>query len=186
MTRPREVAHRYYAQWMRNMLIARDHEERNSPLVGRGTMRNFGVIVLIASAAAMLTSGGSASATIRNLGALPASNTLTIGAILSSGPLDEWDFSVLYPANSIVATVFDVNAPTNRNIRAPHVGLFERATLGASSVTTTDALGESESIPPTPIVSGAPELPIWSMMLIGFGLVALQLRRKTRSIAVTA
>ncbi len=149
-------------------------------------MRNFGVIVLIASAAAMLTSGGSASATIRNLGALPASNTLTIGAILSSGPLDEWDFSVLYPANSIVATVFDVNAPTNRNIRAPHVGLFERATLGASSVTTTDALGESESIPPTPIVSGAPELPIWSMMLIGFGLVALQLRRKTRSIAVTA
>jgi len=150
-------------------------------------MRNFGVMVLVASAAAMLTIGGSASATIRSLGALSAGNTQPTGAILSSGSFkDEWDFSVLSPADSIVATVFNFNTPTNQNISGLHVGLFEGATLRAASGTGTGALGENESIPPTAIVSGAPELPIWSMMLIGFGLVALQLRRKTRSIAVTA
>ena|SRR5260221_6605229 len=155
--------------------------------------------------------GGSASATIRNLGALSLGNTQPTGAISSGLFKDEWDSTFLAPADLIVATVFNFNTPVNQNIIGLHLSLFEGATLLASSGTGTGALGESESIPATAVIPGhsydfivsgsvphrtgvydlnifvstVPEMSGWAMVVVGFALVGLQLRRKRRPVGVT-
>jgi hypothetical protein len=175
-------------------------------------MSKLKLALLVASVAALLTGGGPASATVHNLGALSLGDTKPTGSIGSAGKFtDEWDFTVLAPARLITSSVFNYNIPAHQNILGLHLSLFEGATLLASSGTGTGGTGET--VLTTPVfpghkydfivtgtvpkedqgvydlnifVSTVPELSTWAMMLVGFGLVGLQLRHKKRSAAATA
>jgi hypothetical protein len=159
---------------------------------------------------------GGASATVTNLGTLPVGDFTPTGNITTSGAFaGEWDFKVSLLA-AVASTVFNYNFPAKQNIIGLHLSLFDTTTsaLLASSGTGTGAKGEFESIPTTTlkatdsyafvvtgfvpvgdkgvydlnidVASAVPEWSAWAMTLIGFGLVGVQLRRKTRPASASA
>ncbi len=111
-------------------------------------------ILVLSVTAALAVAAGSASAMVRNLGALPPGNTQPTGHILGSHTMttpfsDTWNFTVLAPSNLVDSTVFNFNVPVHQNITGLNLELFDGTTLIASSPFGTGAPSEGLSIPTT-------------------------------------
>jgi len=125
---------------------------------------------------------------------------------------DEFDFSVLAPANLIDSDAHNFNSHANQNILGLHLDLKDGVVSIATSGFGTGGANDDVHIPTTAVLpghhyslfvtgsipkgdsaaydvnlitSGVPELSTWAMMIIGFGGVSLQMRRR-HSIAATA
>ncbi len=181
-------------------------------------MRHVNRLAVAALAVICAVAAAPASATVFNLGSLNindnvqkshAFNTVVKKTTLFS---DEYDFSVLAPANLIDSDAHNFNSHANQNILGLHLDLKDGVVSIATSGFGTGGANDDVHIPTTAVLpghhyslfvtgsipkgdsaaydvnlitSGVPELSTWAMMIIGFGGVSLQMRRR-HSIAATA
>jgi len=180
-------------------------------------MRHVNRLAVAALAVICAVAAAPASATVFNLGSLSIdTNTQTGHSFAKVNHLtsfsDEFDFTVLAPANLIDSDAHNFNSHANQNILGLHLDLKDGVVSIATSGFGTGGANDDVHIPTTAVLpghhyslfvtgsipkgdsaaydvnlitSGVPELSTWAMMIIGFGGVSLQMRRR-HSIAATA
>ena len=186
-------------------------------VVAERPMRHVKRVAFAALAAIFAVAAAPASATVFNLGPLVLNDNIlkghafnTVAHVTSFS--DEYDFSVLAPANLLDADSHNFNTPAHQNILGLHLNLKDGVVSIATSGFGTGGANDDVHIPTTAVLpghsyhlfvsgsipkgdkaaydvnlitSGVPELSTWAMMIIGFGGVGLQMRRRN-SLAVNA
>jgi len=174
-------------------------------------MQNVKRAALAALATAFVAGAAPASATVFNIGPLAVNDNIfqfhSFGTVaVATSFSDEYDFTVLAPANLLDSQAHNFNTPARQNILGLHIDLLDGVTPIATSGFGTGGANDDVNIPTTAvapghnyrifvtgsipagdkaaydlnlITSGVPELSTWAMMLVGFGLVGLQLRRQS-------
>ena len=180
-------------------------------------MRHVNRLAVAALAVICAVAAAPASATVFNLGSLSIETNTQAGHSFAkvnhlTSFSDEFDFTVLAPANLIDADAHNFNSHTNQNILGLHMNLKDGVISIATSAFGTGGANDDVHIPTTTVLpghsyslfvtgsipkgdsgaydvnlitSGVPELSTWAMMIIGFGGVGLQMRRRN-SLAVSA
>ena len=169
----------------------------------------------VALAAMLIAGAAPASATVFNLGSLSIETNTQAGHSFAkvnhpTSFSDEFDFTVLAPANLIDADAHNFNSHANQNILGLHLNLKDGVISIATSAFGTGGANDDVHIPTTTVLpghsyslfvtgsipkgdsaaydvnlitSGVPELSTWAMMIIGFGGVGLQMRRRSAILA---
>lgn len=99
----------------------------------------------------------------------PADTIVYTSDFLAFDPASSLDFSLSLTSITSVLQAVPTNGAPNRALRS-----FRALSTG------------SFSSDPAPIVTAIPEPAVWGLMIVGFGMVGLQTRRRARNATVTA
>ncbi len=105
---------------------------------------------------------------------LAAGGTYSIGALYLTG------------SDGLVAAPGGFGIPVNFAVNSAITFLDAEYAFGSSLTAPQNGAGGEGYFGPNFLAGGVPELSTWAMMIIGFGGVALQIRRRTGAIATTA